>query len=361
MIGEYDKATGQLKVSPILGNKIIRMEARVRGIDYAARVDAVHHGNLDTIDVTERAAKTRQLVEAFGSQRRLKQMRADQAARVNAEHVSNGDTVMGMLATAALASPTGTREHVMATALSQRNIPPNDPSGTSAEEAYKFHDIVPASVRDSLDVEAFSNALESTSARWELAESGTFGAQYVASRLSAVAKMNGGESVERGHRLKMLALLGYMLKLYTKFRSLKTNGSFKELEAKTNIPESIMEGLLDLFYTPGDAPGKWVLSKEKSNLMLGWILVLAVRAEANAVLGADAFNDLANELKMRPGELVGRFRELGCVDVGCRLACEDGTSTRSYRISLMPPSTEPKTLSSYFPALKLGARKPGAR
>jgi hypothetical protein len=66
---------------------------------------------------------------------------------------------------------------------------------------------------------------------------------------------------------------------------------------------------------------------------------------------------LAEELKVRPMDLVQRYRELGCVDVAVTATTPEGGRTRGYRITLMPPSAEQKTLGDYFPALKLGAKK----
>ena len=43
---------------------------------------------------------------------------------------------------------------------------------------------------------------------------------------------------------------------------------------------------------------------------------------------------LADELKVRPGELVQRYRELGCVDVATTTTSPEGTRTRGHRVSL---------------------------
>ncbi len=42
--------------------------------------------------------------------------------------------------------------------------------------------------------------------------------------------------------------------------------------------------------------------------MLSWCLVLAIRAEADAVLMPESFLGLSAELKMRPSELLVRYR-----------------------------------------------------
>lgn len=42
---------------------------------------------------------------------------------------------------------------------------------------------------------------------------------------------------------------------------------------------------------------------------------------------------LADELKVRPGELVARYRELGCVDIVVNAATAEGGRSRGWRVS----------------------------
>jgi DNA-directed RNA polymerase I subunit RPA49 len=351
--------TQTVSMAPVLGGRVIRMEPRVKGMTYKPI------GSNSTVtklleehepEAAERAAKSRRLVEAFGSQRRLRQMRAGQAGRVEAQHVSGGNAVMGIVANAAAASPLGKAE-LIAAVLSDKNIPPHNPSATSAEEAYKYDQIVPGSLRESLETALLAPAIDKQEYRRELVDNDTFGG-YVPDRTPQLAACN--HVIERDQRLRMLILLGHMLKLYTKFGSLRSRNGYKELAEKTKMGESVIEGLVELFYTRGDEEGRWVLTKDKRSLMLSWMLVLAVRAEQNSVLDGAAFSALATQLKMRNGELMGRYKELGCMAASSKVANEEGKMVQSYKIALLPPgsgSEERRTLAESFPALKLGARK----
>ena len=53
-----------------------------------------------------------------------------------------------------------------------------------------------------------------------------------------------------------------------------------------------------------------------------------------------------------------RRRELGCSDFSVAALNLEGAKVRSYRVALLTPSSEPKTLAESFPALKLGGKKP---
>lgn len=189
---------------------------------------------------------------------------------------------------------------------------------------------------------------------------GTFGAGYVLSRLSLLSTP---DKEVREERCRLLVLLGHLLKL-----QLPQNGSLRAgeggkeaLAQKLKMAPSVLDGLLDLFYLEDSSPDfegrKYLITKEKRNLMLGWILMLALKAEAQCCLEPDSLQELAAELKVRPLELVQRYRELGCFDVAVTSTSPEGAKTRGHRVILMPPSAEEKTLGDYFPNLKLGAKR----
>ncbi|PRW60044.1 DNA-directed RNA polymerase I subunit RPA49 [Chlorella sorokiniana] len=345
-------SSGRLELMPAEGGKILRMEPRVRGEQYAPRdtVTAIEPGRL-------REANMR-LVEEFGSQRRKRQLKAREAGKVEAAHVSAGGAVLGLIAGMGQAA-TMTKDEVIKTSLAHRNIPPHHPEATSAEEAYRADDLVPLSIRDSLEITKLFPAEDKPEYREQLKADGRFGAGYVLSRLAVLR--TAGSQEQREERCRMLALLGHLLKLQTpRWGVLKSGaGGLEELAEKTKVAPSVLEGLLDLFYSEerGLEGAKYLLSKEKRSLMLGWILVLAVRLEQGCVLEPECLQALSDELKLRVLDVVARYRELGCVDIPVSASKAEGGRSRGYRISLMPQSAEPKTLADYFPALKLGGKK----
>ncbi|KAL4431581.1 hypothetical protein ABPG77_001423, partial [Micractinium sp. CCAP 211/92] len=225
-------------------------------------------------------------------------------------------------------------DEVIKASLAHRNIPPHNPGATSAADAYPADQLVPLAVRDALEVTKLFPAANKPDYRETLRSSGMFGEGYVLTRLPVLATQ---DKATREQRARMLALLGHLLKLNP----------------------SVLEGLLDLFYSEeaGFEGTKYLLTKEKRSLMLGYILVLAVRLEPGCTLEPEQFQALCDELKRRPNEVVQHYRELGCVDVAVSATSPEGVRTRSYRISLMPASAEEKTLADYFPRLKLGGKK----
>ena len=171
---------------------------------------------------------------------------------------------------------------------------------------------------------------------------------------------------QREARAQCLVLLGHLLKLLTRWGAVlkcKEGEGVAELAGKLQMAPSVLEGLLDLFYSreSGAEVLKWSLPKEKRDLMLGWALVLAVRAEAQSTLEVEPFRALVEELKMRPADVVARLRELGCACLPVSSAGEGAKRGSAYRVSLMPPTDEPTPFGQRFPRLKLGGRKPGGR
>lgn len=350
----FDRATGALKVAPIKGGRVLRMEPRARGLDYAAAAAAA-----PPAEAADRRERNARLVEEFGSQRRRRQLAAAKSAQVEAGAVSGGDAVLGMIASAG--AGLGTRDAVIAASLSaNRNIPPHHPGATVADEAYIFDEIVPPSLADALEVRRLFPAENKPEYAEELRKGKVFGEAYVLSRLAA---LGGCDRDTREARGRCLVLLGHLLKLFTgpgggSVVRVREGESVGDAAERLRMAPSVLEGIFDLFYareTREDGE-RYVMSKEKRNLMLGWVLILALRAEPHSVLDPEGFAALAGELKMRATEVGALYRELGCVTL--RVAGERGGT----KVSLLPPAAEEgKTLANYFPGLKLGGKKPGGR
>lgn len=366
-LGVYDKRTGTLQVAPVETARLLRMEPRARSLVYEV---AGSKDQASEAAAMERREHNARLVQEFGSQRRKRQLAAAKAAQVDANQVSAGDAVLGLLATAG--KGTGTKEEVISASLAHRNIPPHNPKARTADEAYRTDDLVPPSVRDALEVRKLFPAENKPEYRSELRKSKTFGEGYVLSRLHVLAAT---DTEVRETRARCLVFLGHLLKLLTGrqgsvLRSRSADGGLAVLADKLRMAPSVLDGILQLFYSReagGDEGGdnRYILSKEKRGLMMAWALLLAVRAEPHSVMDPAAFQTLCDELKLKGGDLAGLYRELGCVTLRTSTGAAGGPAAGApktgYKVSLMPGAEEEKTLADYFAPLKLGGKKPGAR
>ena len=121
------------------------------------------------------------------------------------------------------------------------------------------------------------------------------------------------------------------------------------------MPTSTLEGILSLFYNREDgddnsetATTKYVMDKRKRNLLLTWILTLAVRAEPSSFLPVNATKKLVEELKLRPADVAATYRELGMTAT---------RSGQSYSVSLLNGGNGGNgagtTLGDAFPDVRL--------
>ena len=329
------------------------MEPRARNLQYQATAPTVP---TDT-EILARRERNARLVQEFGSQRRKRQLSAAKSAQVDASQLSDGAGLLGFIAAASPAIKS--REAAIAASLSLRNIPPHNRDARTAEEAYRHDQIIPASLGHALDVNKLFSADKKEEYKNQLRQDKKFGEGYVLSRLQVLTT---ADKRAREERASCLALLGYLLKMVTTKGSVRVKTTVSAEANHMKMPESVLEAILELFYTREGGVGggggggggevRYVLSKEKKNLMLGWILVLAIRAEPQCVLEPANYAALVTELRMKATDVGALYRELGCVTVRVR---GEGGGTK---VSLMPPSSDgEKTLADYFPGLKLGGKK----
>lgn len=355
-LAHFDRSTGCLEVMPVEAGAVMRMEPRAHSLEYGAATTATGVGD------TEKRDHTMRLVEEFGSQRRRRQLVARREGAVQASAVSAGATVMGMIAQQG--RDMLSKEEVIAQSLAAaRNVPPHHPEATAAGEAYRLVEVVPPTVLAALESHRLAQAAHSAEFRHALAESGQFGSGYVLSRVAEAVRSAPEVGVQES-RCASLALAGHLLKLYGKRGVLSARGGVEELAESNHMAPGVLEGVLALFYNREEEEGregvKYLLTKQRRDLMLSYILVLALMAEQASVLEPDAFCGLAAELRVRPNELAERFRELGCMTFPTTIL-EGGTRIRTFKVSLLPPAAEGKTLAQCFPPPKLGGKKGGSR
>jgi len=331
------------------------MEPRARDLDYSAIASSPGGtGEKSAADIQARRERNARLVQEFGSQRRKRQLAAAKSAQVEAAQVSGGEAVLGMIASAG--ADMTTRDAMIASTLAKnRNIPPHHPEARTAEEAYRLDEIVPESIADALEIRRLFPAQHKPEYREELLKRKAFGQGYVLSRLSA---LDIPDPEIREGRARCLVLLGHLLKIYNNVGGaniirVKPEESIAGIADRLHMASTVLEGILDLFYAheSGEFGDRYILSKEKRNLMVLWILLLGIRTEPQCVLDPGSLAALTTELKMRVGDVRALYRELGCVTV--RVSGPAGGT----RVALMPPSSEEKTLADYFPGLKLGGQK----
>jgi hypothetical protein len=367
MLGVFNESKGKLTLSGVRGDTICRLEPRIHGVKYEPAAQEVPKEEETNDLLALRRERNARLIEAFGSQRRKRQLANAQAGRVDASQLGGGNAIINIIKSSKSAAATiGTKEEFIRRALADRNIPPHNPEATTPDEAYPFDSIVPGIVRDAIDTSLLQRALESGDEVPDTLSEvrRTFGA-YVASRVGASSGFDAADGA-LDSRFVSLAFLGHLLPFYTNPKRLiikiqsspiaegtaSGGGGISGCAEGMKMAASTLEGILSLFYNhePSDSDdglAKYVMDKRKRNLLLTWILTLAVRSEPSSVLPVHATKKLVEELKLKPAEVAAVFRELGMTPT---------RTGQSYSVKLLQGG-EPGTLGAAFPDIRMPRAK----
>lgn len=179
-------------------------DASADGLDEAAKAS----------DREARYQQTSRLAKAFGSQRRVRDLRSKEDARVDAARTvgstaellssiqgvpgeAAGEGAAGDVAGIAAATATAarspsvprTREELLAAATAGRAIPPHVADATSASTAYPTRLLAPAAIRDTLEPGLLARAAGRPELVQRLVERRAIATAYAAARLAAWAPL----------------------------------------------------------------------------------------------------------------------------------------------------------------------------
>ncbi|KAL6890106.1 hypothetical protein ACP4OV_008869 [Aristida adscensionis] len=290
-LGVLDKASGKLKVVPIAGNKILRLEPH---LEVQKPAHSQHSGVTSEAGsaVANDEISKQELTLMYGPKkdkdtdnkwRSLNEQRNDPSAY---EDLDLGKSI------------TNTSENEATEIV--RNIPPYDPTADTSEKAYLFDEIIPKNIR--------SHLLEIV----EHVESGEFHSKgygnFVSNRVHKLEELQGGDK----ERLAwILSYITHLLSLLARSSSMSKRHKKDRNEKQANYgpvtPQAVYRKLLLMFTEPGSS----ALSTEKNELLINYILVLT--------LFADDFStdptDICADLKMNRQMLKPYFDQLGCKSV----------------------------------------------
>ncbi|KAM7254595.1 hypothetical protein ACFE04_003975 [Oxalis oulophora] len=275
-LGVLDKDTGLLKIVPIATNKVFRLDPKVRhtnstGTELGAREE--------DLSKEERWAKRNQLTSLYETSRSAKQARKLHALKELGAS-KEGDENDGSPNKRALESTS---------ADIARNVPPYNSSATTPHEAYPLEKIIMQGEWGFL--EDIYNILQSndevSSDNYPL---------FVRNRMFKLRDMEDDEK-----KKQVSCIYSYITHL-VKFKdqhSMEGNKSAKS----HRIPDILLHKFKSMF---GD--GSKILSLEKTNLLMSYVLVLTLHADDFLTDPDDIAQDLRqSSIKVRP-----HFENLGC-------------------------------------------------
>ncbi|KAJ8770598.1 hypothetical protein K2173_018089 [Erythroxylum novogranatense] len=279
-LGVFDKETGSLKIMPIAGNKIFRLEPKIRGLDNADKEPSV---NVE-LSQEQKALRQRELTIRYGSKKSVNQAKKMQALKQGDDPESREllGKEIGIAPVNKLALES-TNSHV---AL---NIPPCNSSANTPQEAYPLHKIILSGEWDFLqDI-------------YEILKSGTTietnaFPTFVCNRVHKLQEIE-----DEAEKKTLSSIFSYITHLI-KFKDLHSLDGASSAK-KHRFPSIIRMRFMEMF-----VPEARKLPLEKINLLISYVLVLS--------LYADKFRsnlaDIAMDLRMSPVTLRAHFENLGC-------------------------------------------------
>ncbi|XP_010937236.1 DNA-directed RNA polymerase I subunit rpa49 [Elaeis guineensis] len=293
-LGVLDKETHTLKIVPIAANKIFRLEPRLTknlSTDTEPSEGLAEEGLAE--GKVER--KIADLTNLYGTKkdrdkdnrwRSLNQQRNDPSAREQlASENPGGDD-----------DDIDNESHEDVKEAAVPNIPPHDRSANTSEKAYLLDEIIPKAERPYL-----LDILENLQYGEDLASKSY--PTFVYNRIHKLREIQDDKEKE-----KLACILSYITHLHTfweRIRFSKHKAKFLGMTADApKIPRIIYQKVVRMFVNPESD----IVSMEKKELLIGYILVLT--------LFADKFrsdpSDIARDLKMTVHSLKPYFLQLGC-------------------------------------------------
>ncbi|KDP40736.1 hypothetical protein JCGZ_24735 [Jatropha curcas] len=283
-LGVFDKMTQTLKIVPIAGNKIFRLEPKVRGLDTADEEPSVLENEPSGENRTD---KRRELAVLYGTKRSIAGDKKLQALRQGDNPESQedlGNKIDNIVVNKeALASTS---------AQVARNIPPYNSSATTPQEAYPLNGIILAGEWDFLEdvYEILKTGAGVSSNAYPT---------FVRNRIHKLQEIQ--DEVEKKTLSRIFSYITHLIK-FKDMHSLDGAASAKN----HRFPSILRQKFMNMF-----TPGSRTLPIEKIDLLISYVLVLT--------LYVDDFRsnptDIAKDLRMSPVDLRVHFENLGCKGV----------------------------------------------
>nr|GMC78100.1 DNA-directed RNA polymerase I subunit rpa49 [Ipomoea batatas] len=278
-IGVFDKESQTLKIVPIAGNKVIRLDPKVAGVDIP------EDENMEKKQLTaeEKAQKTRALTEMYSNKKSIRKAKKldtlREQADAGAQHVEGNELINQEALNIAITATDG-----------GRNIPPHDLAATTPQAAYPLDKIIAKGEWDYLS-DIFDVLEAGESIPLDVFPS------FVCNRTYKLADIK-----DETQKRRMAGIFSYITHL-VKFKDKHSLDGISSAKHH-KIPGMLAQKFSSLF---GVSVSKR-LPAEKIDLLISYVLVLTLYADN---FRSDP-SDIAKDLRMSVGDLRPRFELLGC-------------------------------------------------
>ncbi|KAK7303929.1 hypothetical protein RJT34_14850 [Clitoria ternatea] len=281
-LGVLDKEAGTLKIVPVAGNKIFRLEPKVKGI----ADKEPESSTVEEMTWKKKAAAAAQTTVLWGTKKAVEQAKKKQALRQDEgpDALKNLDVKMKdvVINKNALAS---TEAHI------SRNIPPYDASATTPQEAYILDKIILKGEWDYL--EDIYTSLHQGEANFSAYPT------FVRNRIGKLKEIK-----DEPEKKKLSCIFSYINHLI-KF---KIQHSFNASSAKGHKIPAILHHKFTTMFAVSESRRWSPLSPEKLNLLISYVLVLTLFSDEFRT----DYTDIAKDLSMTTLPVRQLYEHLGC-------------------------------------------------
>ncbi|KAL0917273.1 hypothetical protein M5K25_012324 [Dendrobium thyrsiflorum] len=293
-LGVVDKETQTLKIFPIAANKILRLEPRlINGFGEPTKV-----GEEVIID-EKKEHPMADLTHLYGT----KKAKNTASKWKSINKTLDDPSLLGPLEVGTDGNLNDEASKDIKEPL-DRNIPPYDPSAVTPQSAYPLYKIIPKGERGYLkDILATLESEPKNAYNAKFWESNYY-PSFVFHRLSKLRKMQ--DEVEKTQFACILSYISHLINFRKVAESVrwKRYPNYTEAMSKFKIPSFVFNRFLTLFLDPVSN----VISSEKNELLICYILVLTLYADDFLTDSTDIEKDLA----IPRASLKPYFLHLGC-------------------------------------------------
>ncbi|KAK7329166.1 hypothetical protein VNO77_23315 [Canavalia gladiata] len=278
-LGVLDKESRTLKIVPIAGNKIFRLEPKVKGLEAVDTEPAT--STMEELTPQQKAVQTTAM---WGTKKEIEKAKKKQALKQdeNPDAQKNLDVKMKNVVVNKKALES-TEAHI------SRNVPPYDASATAPQEAYVLDKIILKGEWDHL--QDIYNIIQHE-------EEADFGAYptFVRNRIGRLRKMK-----DESEKKKLSCIFSYINHLI-KF---KDQHSFNVFSAKGHKIPNILRHKFSTMFAVSESKR---LPPEKINLLISYVLVLTLFSDEFRT----DYTDIAKDLSMSAMPVRQLYEHLGC-------------------------------------------------
>eukprot|EP00210_Caulerpa_lentillifera_P006205 g5929.t1 len=208
-VGVFSKRTWSLKLCPILSGSLIRMEPRIKNLQYEMSKNEPVAEEVDYAQ--QQYSEKARTVTTFGEMKIKKRMKMAQRQMIDTNTLASKSALKAITEdiTAKAKEDGLSKDQIFDRPAGEKNLPPCHLEGTTAEEAFIFYELCPSFLIDSLNPKKFKAAIHDGEVEMELRKNSE--SIFVLSQLELLKNETDQEKLQ--NKAERIAFLSALMRL----------------------------------------------------------------------------------------------------------------------------------------------------